>query len=124
MRSNRKLRIVLGVTVCLASLVCLSTYLLSSSASLFDGTPPEVRANLLGHIPIGTPREVADRLVASIGMEVVPASELAVVDEEVIECRYMGARGLFDQTIWLVRIDCQNGKVADVICESVLLSYW
>jgi hypothetical protein len=123
MHGRRCFLIVLAVTITLGCKILPSNYF-ASTPSLLRGNPSEVRQQLLTHIPIGTPRKDADQLVKSLGLELTPHYELGSVAVDSIECRHTGANGLFAETVWLIRIDCPEGKVADIVCDSISLSYW
>jgi hypothetical protein len=96
----------------------------SATPSFLRGNPSEVREQLLTHIPIGTPHKDAERLVKSLGLELTPQSELGSEAIDAIECRHTGPNGPFGQTTWLIRIDCPDGKVTDILCESIGVSNW
>jgi len=96
----------------------------SATPKYLRGTPAEVRKHMLTHIPTGTPRNEAYRIIKSLGLELTPQSELATVNPDAIECRHVGPQGLFSQTTWLIRIDCPNGKVVDILCEPITVSFW
>lgn len=96
----------------------------SATPAYLRGTPADARKQLLSQIPIGTPRDKAYQIVKSLGLELTPQSQLATVNPDTIECRHVGPQGLFSQTTWLIRIDCQNGNVADILCEPISVSYW
>jgi len=122
MHRRRRFLIAMAVTITLGCKTLPSNYS-ASSTLLMRGTPSEVREQLLTRIPIGTPRKDAEQLVKAIGLELTPQSELATVNIDTIECRHTGGNGLFGQTIWLIRIDCPDGTVADILCEKIGLSY-
>jgi hypothetical protein len=44
-----------------------------------------------------------------------PQSELASVAADAIECRHTGSNGPLGQNTWLIRIDCPDGKVSDIL---------
>ena len=87
--------------------------------NLLQGNPMQVRAKLLGCIPIGTPRVEAERLVEQLGMERTPQVELSPGAVNSIHCRHTTKNGLFGQSTWLIQIDCPNGVVEDVFCEQI-----
>jgi len=96
----------------------------SATPSFLRGNPSEVREHLLTHIPIGTPHKDAEQMVKSLGLELTPQSELGSEAIDAIECRHTGPNGPFGQKTWLIRIDCPDGKVADILCEPIGVSTW
>lgn len=123
MHGCRCLQLALAIAITLGCSSVPSNHF-SATPSLLRGDSLEVRNRLLKHIPIGTPREDADQLVKSLGLELTPRSELASAAADAIECRHIGSNGTFGQTTWLIRIDCPDGKVADILCEQIGISYW
>ena len=97
---------------------------LSAKPSFLCGNPPEVRERLLTHIPIGTPQKDAERLAELLGLERTPQSDLGFQAQDSIHCRFTVEKGLFGQAIWLIQIDCPDGKVADILCEQIGITHW
>jgi len=122
MHVRRCILLTVAMSLTLGCAIVPSHYF-SAKPSFLRGTTSEVRKQLIAHIPIGTPRKEADQLVKSLGLELTPPSDLAWVDVDAIECRHTVPNGLFGQTIWIIRIDCPDGKVADILCEQIGLSY-
>jgi hypothetical protein len=96
---------------------------LSQRPSILRGSNLEIQEELLKRIPIGTSHDDAKRLIQSLGLELTPKSGLGLEPQDVIACQYTGRKGLFGQATWLIEIDCPDGKVADIICEQIFMSF-
>lgn len=122
---SRCRKIFIAVAICL-TLGCkgVPSNYFSATPSFLRGTPTEVRSHLLTLMPIGTPREDVNQLVKSLGLELTPQSELASVTADAIECRHTVQNGPFGQTTWVIRIDCPDEKVSDILCEPIGVSFW
>lgn len=95
----------------------------STTPLLLRGPPSDVQARLLTYIPIGTPREDAQHLLEALGLELPAETGAGSEARETIACRHTEQNGLTDQTVWLIQVDCQEGKVAEIICETIELAY-
>ena len=91
----------------------------SAKPSFLRGNNSEIREYLLRKITIGTLSEDAENLAKSLGLELSPRPDLGSEASRAIECRYTGQKGLFGQNIWLIQIDCPDGKVSDIFCEQI-----
>ncbi|MFN7840494.1 MAG: hypothetical protein ACK5YR_22825 [Pirellula sp.] len=97
----------------------LSTRPSSTNKNLFRGSPDQVRDRLLASIPIGTSRRDAENQVVSLGLTKSNPSEIAMESTPFISCRYLDKSFWSGETIWLIQIDCPDGKVSDIICEQI-----
>ena len=97
----------------------LSTRPSSTNKYLFRGSPDQVRDRLLANIPVGMSRMDAERQVESLGLTKSDPSAIAMESPPFISCRYLDESLWFGDTIWLVQIECPDGKVSDIICEQI-----
>ncbi|MCU0720406.1 MAG: hypothetical protein MUC83_11930 [Pirellula sp.] len=97
----------------------LSTRPSITNKSLFRGSPDQVRDRLLAKIPVGMSRIDAERQVESLGLTKSAPSAIAGESPPFISCRYLEKSLWFGETIWLIQIDCPDGKVSDIICEQI-----
>ena len=95
----------------------------SSTPAFLRGNTSEIRQKLLKIIPIGTSHEDAERLVESLGLELTSEPVMDSRGSGAIQCQYEGKQGLFDHTVWLIEINCPDGKVADLFCEQIGLDH-
>ncbi len=120
-----KYRAVLLATVIALVIGCVwaASKQLSAKPSLLSGNPSQTRDRLFTHIPIGTPRKDAERLVASLGLNLTPPTDLGFSPSDSVHCQQTKSK-LFGQVTWLIQIDCPGGKVTDIVCEQFWISYW
>ena len=87
--------------------------------AVLQGSNTDIRERLLREIPIGTSREDAENRVKSLGLYLVPPSELEPEASRFIHCRFDVRKGRSGQNTWMIQIDCPEGKVIDAFCEQV-----
>jgi len=106
----------------LSSIGCqgIPTNFRSEKPAVLRGDNPAIREKLLAQIPPGTPQAEAERRILELGFEVTPQIERGSESDDQILCRYSGSSGLMREAIWLVQIDCPEGKVADIIVEKIV----
>ena len=97
----------------------LSTRPSSTNKYLFRGSPDQVRDRLLANIPVGMSRIDAERQVDSLGLTKSNPSEIAMESPPFISCRYLDNSFWSGESIWLIQIECPEGKVSDIICERI-----
>ncbi len=91
----------------------------SANKKLFRGSPDQIRERLLASIPIGMSRKDAEDRVVSLGLTKSDPSEIAMESPPFISCRYLDESFWSGDTIWLIQIECPEGKVSDIICERI-----
>lgn len=91
----------------------------SAKPAILYGDNPEIREKLLTQIPVGTSRAEAERRVQELGFEITPSLNLEPETGDQIHCRYTGRKGLLGEAIWLLQINCAEGKVVDIIVEQI-----
>jgi hypothetical protein len=112
---------ILFVLLLILGLGCssLSTRPSSANKNPFRGSPNQVRDRLLSSIPIGMSRIDAERQVVALGLTKSNPSEIAMESPPFISCRYLDKSFWYGETIWLIQIECPEGKVSDIICERI-----
>jgi hypothetical protein len=95
----------------------------SSTPSFLRGSDSQIRERLLNSIPVGTSDADAERIAKSLGLELTPDSSVDAGVAPAIHCRYIEKRRLSGQTMWLIQIDCPDGKVTDILCEQIGIDY-
>lgn len=97
----------------------LSTSTAIAKKNPFRGSPNQVRERLLLSIPIGMSRIDAEKQVDALGLTKNDPSEIGMESPPFISCRYLDKSFWYGETIWIIQIECPDGKVSDIICERI-----
>ncbi|MFO0916243.1 MAG: hypothetical protein U0795_25010 [Pirellulales bacterium] len=123
MRWSGKLALVLGMFMAGGCSDMVSSQP-TVSPGIFHGTPAEVEQRLLIQIPVGMNRKDAESRLISLGLELSEPADPGQKHDDLIQCRGYGGNEWSGQKVWLIDLDCPDGRVSKIGCECLEISYW
>lgn len=94
------------------------------SPGIFHGTPLEVERRLLTQIPVGMNRKDAERQLISLGLELSEPADSGQRRDDLIQCRGYGPNQWSGQKLWLIEVNCVDGRVSNISCEYLEIAAW